>query len=330
MTRGAPKGQLLAVTAIKRVGFSRLQLYEFYDGDDPLLKELSQFHGRWWSSFGRSLRRLDDCLPDLADAQARLAALVGAGPARDYLGELGDLATEAGLDRIPMVGTPPVVIVGYLPSGTGQAHRFLWQLDKAILWEAAPAETKASRPPVGRPTFVKLAEFGAAIPAVNTSIGASDARWDPRTETLAHARRRLRDETGWGRDAIEAELARIADEGGYQFPDTSTVRGGISRLDRDAEWVWWRIRHRWTYERIVREWDRRHPGDVRLQYRLEDDEVRKWKADHPEEAGILWAPAEAVGLVRKAVTTFAGRARVDVRTGPGRRAGSSSVIPRQD
>jgi hypothetical protein len=33
----------------------------------------------------------------------------------------------------------------------------------------------------------------------------------------------------------------------------------------------------------------------------------------------LMAPAEAVGLVRKAVTTFALRAQVDVRTGPGRR-----------
>ena len=274
----APKGLWPAVTNIQRVAFSRLRLYEHYDRDDRLRDALVGFHGEWWTRLGRSLRRLDDCLPDLDDAERHLADLVGQGPAHDYFEALGALAAEAGLDRIPMVGTPPLVIAGYLPSGT-------------------------------------------PIPAVDTSIAGTDARWDPRTELRADARRRLRHEMNLTRETIEAELARIADDGGYQFPDTSTQRSGIWRLDRDAEWVWWRIRRRWTYEQIARAWERLHPGDFRLQYRLDDDEARQWKADNPLEAGSLMFPAEAVSLVRKAVTTFALRAQVHVMTRPGGRAG---------
>ena len=321
MSGRAPKGLWPAVIDIARIGFSRLRLYELYERDDDLREALIQFHGEWWSRLGGSLRRLDDCLPDLDDAERHLADLVGVEPAHDYFEALGVLATEAGLDRIPKVGTPPLVIAGYLPSGIAQAHRFLWGLDKALIWEAASVAAKGSLPPVRRPTFVALASFGAPIPAVDTSIAETDARWDPRTELLADARRRLRRETNLTRGTIEAELTRIADEGGYQFPDTSTQRSGIWRLDRDAEWVWWRIRRRWTYERIAREWQRLHPGDFRLQYRLDDDEARKWKADNPLEAGSLMVPAEAVSLVRKAVTTFAQRARVHVMTRPGGRAG---------
>jgi hypothetical protein len=320
MIRRAPKGQWPAVTAIERVAFSRLRLYEHYDRDDRIREALIGFHGEWWSKLGHSLRRLDDCLPDLDDAEQQLAELVGVGPAHDYFAELGALAAEAGLDRIPMAGTPPVVIAGYLPSGIAQAHRFLWHLDKALIWEAAPAGAKESLPPVQRPTFVSLASFGTPIPAVDTWIAGTDARWNPRAELLTDARGRLPDETGLARETIETALARIASEGGYQFPDTSTQRGGIWRLDRDAEWVWWRIRRRWTYEQIVREWQRLHPGDFRLQYRLHDGEARKWKAENPLEAGSLMAPAEAVRLVRKAVATFAQRARVDVKTGRGPRA----------
>src|SRR5450759_53613 len=316
----APKGLWPAVTDIERVAFSRLRLFEQYDRDDRIRDALIGFHGEWWSRLGGSLRRLDDCLPDLDDAERQLAELVGMGPAREYLGELGAIAAEAGLDRIPMVGKPPVVIAGYLPSGIAQAHRFLWHLDKALIWEAAPAGAKESLPPVQRPTFVSLASFGTPIPAVDTSIAGTHARWNPRAELLADARRRLPDETGLARETIEIELARIASEGGYQFPDTSTQRSGIWRLDRDAEWVWWRIRRRWTYGKIVREWQRLHPGDFRLQYRLDDDGAREWEAENPLGVGSLMAPAQAVGLVRKAVTTFAKRARVDVKTGPDRRA----------
>ena len=327
MIKRAAKGLWPAVTAIERVASPRLRLYEYYDRDDRLLEALIGFHGEWWSRLGRSLRRLDDCLPDLDDAERQLAKLAGVGPAEDYFRELGALAAEAGLDRIPMVGTPPVVIAGYLPSGIAQAHRFLWHVDKALIWEAAPAGAKESLPPVRRPTFVSLASFGTPIPAVDMSIAGTDARWNPRTELLADARRRLRDETGLAREAIEADLSRIADEGAYQFPDTSTLRSGIWRLDRDAHWVWWRIRRRWTYAQIAREWDRLYPADIQLQAReddlqaREDDEVARGReVELAHELWLMTTPADAVGLVRKAVTTFARRARVDVTTGPGRRA----------
>jgi hypothetical protein len=330
MTRGAPKGLWPAVTTIQQVAFSRLRIYEHYDQDVGLREALTGFHHQWWGELGGSLRRLDDCLPDLDDAERQLTDLMGAELAGNYLEELRALAAAAGLDRIPMVGTPPAVITGYLPSGTAQAHRFLWALDKALLWEAAAGSRIGSMPAVVRPTFVSLASFGAPIPAVDTSIAGLDARWDPRTELLADARRRLRHETDLTSDAIELELARISRDGEYQFPDTSTQRSGIWRLDRDSEWVWWRIRRRWTYEQIAREWERLHPGDFRLQYRLDDDEARRWKVENPHEAGMLMVPAEAVGLVRKAVRTFARRARVDARFGPGRRGNGALSRPKGD
>ena len=306
------------MTDIERVAFTRLRLYEHYDRDKRIGEALNEFHGAWWSRLGPGLRRLDDCLPDLDDAQERLAELVGEQPAYDYLGELTAFAAEIGLARIPMVGTPPVVIVGYLPSGTAQAHRFLWHLDKALMREAAPI--RVSVRPVARPTFVALARFGTPIPTVNMSIAGTDAQWDPRTEVLADARRRLRVETNLARETIETELARIADEGEYQFPDTSTQRSGIWRLDRDAHWTWWRLRWGWTYAQIAEEWERLHPGDHRLQSQA-DDFARDWEAKNPGEMGSLENPADAGRMVRKAVTTFAQRARVDVRTGPGRRGG---------
>ncbi len=320
MTRRAPKGLWPAVTETVQVAGLRVRLYEHYDRDDRLREALAEFHAESWAPLAPGLRRLSDCLPDLDDAESLLVESVDPRRGLDYLVALRALAAEAGLDRIPMFGTPPVVIAGYLPSGTAQAHRFLWHLDKALLWEAAAAGIKGSPPPVRRPTFVTLASFGAGVPAVDTSIAGTDARWDPRTEVPADARRRLRNETSLAPETIEAELTRIGEDGGYRFPDTSTQRGGIWRLERDAEWVWWRIRRRWTYEQIAREWERLHPGDIRLQYRLDDDVAREWEAANPSEARTLAAPVEAVSLVRKAVTTFARRAGVDVRTGPGRRA----------
>ena len=309
-----------AVTNVQRVAFSRLRLYEHYDGDDQIREALSQLHGEWWTRLGRSLRRLDDRLPDLDDGERQLADLVGPESGHEYLADLGALAAEAGLDRIPMIGTPAVA--GYLHSGVAQAHRFLWGLDKALLWEAAPDTAKGSLPPVGRPTFVALASFGASIPVVDTSIAETAARWDPRTELRADARRRLRSETDLTRETIEAELNRIGEEGGYQFPDTSTQRSGIWRLNRDSQWTWWRIRWGWTYTWIAEEWDGLHPGYHRLQSRA-DAFAREWEAKNPGEVGSLENPADAVRLVRKAVTTFAERARVDFRTGPGGRAGQA-------
>ncbi|MFI5040397.1 MAG: hypothetical protein ACHQNA_00890 [Acidimicrobiales bacterium] len=310
----APRGLWPAVTDIQRVVFSRLRLYEHYDRDDRLRDALLGFHGEWWTRLGRSLRRLDDRLPDLDDAERQLADLVGSEPAHDYLDALSALATEAGLDRIPMVGSP--VIGGYLSSGLAQVHRCLWGLDKALLWEAAPAAVTGSLPPVRRPTFVALASAGWSVPAVDTSIAGTDARWDPRTELLVDARRRLRRETDLAPERIETELQRIADEGGYQFPDTSSQRSGIWRLERDVEWVWWRIRWGWTYAQIAEEWERLHPGDHRLQPHA-DDFARDWEANNPDDVGSLENPADAARLVRKAVTTFAERARVNVGTRPG-------------
>jgi hypothetical protein len=310
------------VTATERVAFSRLRLYEHYDRDEELREALLRFHGYWWTKFGRALRRLDDCLPDLDDAERELADLVGAVTAHAYLGDLGILAAEAGLDRIPMVGPPPAAVAGYLPSGIGQAHRFVWQLDKALAWEAAGP--KALSRAVRRPSFVALASFGTPIPAVDTSIAGTTARWDPRTELLRDARHRLLSETDLASETIRAELARIGEDGGYEFPDTSTQRRGIWRLDRDALWTWWRIRWGWTYAQIAEEWERLHPGDHRLEPRA-DVFAQEWEAMNPGELGSLVAPADANRLVRKAVTTFAERARVDFRTAPSRRGTAESV-----
>jgi hypothetical protein len=320
MSQSAPKGLWPAVTAIERVGFLRLRLYEHYDRDADLRDRLMQLQPAWWGWHGRSLARLSDCLLDLDDAEQLLAGRVGVNDARDYLAAIRALAAEVGLDRIPMVGTPPEILTGYLPSGVAQVHRYLWHLYNRLPREGAPPDANERFLRIPRPSFVALASFGAPIPVVDMSIAGTSARWDPRTELRVDARPRLRKETGLASEAIEAELTRIADQGGYEFPDTATQRSGIWRLDRDAQWVWWRIRRRWTYEQIAREWQRLHSDDFRMQYRLADKVSRRWKAEHPQEAGTLLATREAVGMVRKAVTTFARRAQVNVVTGPGRQA----------
>jgi len=315
-----PRGEWPAVTDVEWMGGLRRRLYECYDRDEALIGVLVAFHSLWWDRIGSDLRRLDDCLPDYDDAEARLADRVGPRAANDYLREFRDIVEEAGLDRIGMVGTPPVVVAGYLPSGSGQAHRFLWHFDKALLSERAATKLRTPLPPIRRPTFMTLSGFGAGLPAVNTAIAGTTARWDPRTELLAHARRRLHDETELDPEAVEAELGRIRLESSYRFPDTSTRRDGVWRLDRDAQWVWWRIRRGLKYAEIAREWAALHPNDFHLQLRL-DDEARKWDQDNPQEAASSVEPADAVELVRKAVRVFAARAGVDVHTGPGRRAG---------
>src|SRR5207247_257343 len=129
------------------------------------------------------------------------------------LNVLAALAGAAGLDRLPMVGTPPVLIAGYLPSGHAQAHRYLWHLDKARLLEAANRRAERAPSDVHRPTFVALASFGTPIPQVDTSIAGTQARWDPRAEDLADARHRLRAETNLPRDTIDSELVRIGEDG---------------------------------------------------------------------------------------------------------------------
>jgi hypothetical protein len=306
------------------MGGLRRRLYELYDQDEAMIGALVAFHSLWWDRIGSDLRRLDDCLPDYDDAEARLADRVGLRGASEYLGEFRAIVDDAGLDRIGMVGIPPVVVAGYLPSGSGQAHRYLWHLDKALLSERAAPKLRTPLPPIRRPTFETLSGFGAGVPVVNTVIAGTTARWDPRTELLAHARRRLHAETELDLETVEAELGRIRLEGSYRFPDTSTRRDGVWRLDRDAQWVWWRIRRRLRYAEIAREWAALHPNDLHLQLRA-DDEARKWDQDNPQEAASSVEPADAVELVRKAVRVFAARAAVDVRTGPGRRAGG---IPR--
>ena len=317
MTLRPAKGILLALTDIERADFLRLRLYVHYDRDDELQAALIRYHRDWWDDLGPGLRRLDDCLPDLDDALGLLVDTIASRRVPDYFRALVALAEETGLGRIPAVGRPPVTAVGYLPSGLAQAHRFLWHLDKALLYEAAPPNPRLSAEPIPRPTFVGLNSFGPPVPAVDTAIRGSDARWDPRSETRAVARHRLRAETSLSSEQIEGELDRIAADGDYSFPDTPTERNGISRLERDAEWTWWRIRHRWTYRRIAEEWDRLHPRDVQLQVQQD----RKLTREETREPWYMTNPTEAVGLVRKAVGTFARRARIRVDTGPGRRRG---------
>lgn len=228
-----------------------------------------------------------------------------------YLRDLKALGEEAGLDRIPLVGTPLVVIVGYLPSGIAQAHRFLWHLDISLRGEQAVNDSPTLPPPMPRPTFAWLASFGTPVRDVELSVAGTVARWDPRAETLADARSRLRKDPNLCRETIDRELNRIADEGGYHFPDTSL------RLGRDAQWTWWRIARRWTYAQIAREWERLHPGAIRLQAQA-DDHAREWEVRNPTSAWTLTEPRDAVAHVRKAITVFARRARVDAKTGPGR------------
>jgi hypothetical protein len=306
---GSPKGAWPAATRLEQIAFHRLRLYRLYDDDAECIGEIQAFHRSWGPQVLLGLRGLDEnCLPDLDDADSVVAARIGEPEAAAYLSQLGTLAAKLGLGRIPAVGDPKPIPLGYLPSGVAQAHRYLIQLVRALRAEQAIPELMelghhqatatalaAAGPP--RPTFTSLASFGAGIPEVDISITAETC-WDPRTELLSSARRRLRRQTTLSGAAIDARLRRIIDSGGYLLPDTS------SRMDRDAQWVWWRIRHRWTYARIADEWLRLHPEEV-------------WELEPPPDALPVNHPKH-LSLVERAVARFAKKAQVDVVTGPGR------------
>lgn len=261
-----PKGAWPATTRLEQIGFHRLRLYRHYDDDADCIRELEAFHRSWGARVRTGLHGPDEeCLPDLPDVTEALVAGGNEQEAAAYLVSLRALATKLGLARLPAVGNPSPMLVDYLPSGVTQAHRYVVKVDHALRAEqaipalielghdpATAAALVAEGPP--SPTFTRLASFGAAIPDVDTSITA-DASWDPRTELLSSARRRLRRETTLSGRAIDARLREIVDSGGYLLPDTSP------RMDRDALWAWWRIRHLWTYPRIAEEWQRLHPEE---------------------------------------------------------------------
>ncbi len=366
VTPGRERLPRSAVTPVERVAWARLRLYELYDANTSAAGALDLFRQAWWDPLAVVFRRLDDCLPDQRDAEDQLTQAARSDRilryrytpldiathtrgkwARRYLHELAGLAEDLGLSRIPMVGTPPIVTPGYLPSGTAQAHRYLWHLDKALLFERdAGAGEGAGLSESPRPTFVRLASFWSPVPKVDLSIAGADARWDPRTEYRSDALRRLRRRKDLQVETIKRELDRISREGAYEFPDTITQRTGVSRADRDAQWVWWRLRFRWPYRRIAEEWENLHPGDILFQERRDrksDDEradagapgrkavgvqAQQDKETADEVAREPWPmekPEDAVGLVRKGIGTFAEWARVDVTTGPGRPKGQRTI-----
>jgi hypothetical protein len=305
---GRPKGSLPATTRLEQVGFHRLRLYRLYDDDVECIGALNAFQQSWGPRVRQGLRSPDeDCLLDRDDADRVIADLIGQRDAVEYLAALQAVAEALGLRRIPAVGDPKPVLLDYLPSGVAQTHRYVVKLDDAFRAEqAVPALMElglgrekatalaAAGPPL--PTFTSLASFGAGIPNVDISITA-DANWDPRTELLSSARRRLRRETGLSGRTIDARLQAIADSGGYLLPDTSP------RMDRDALWVWWRIRHRWTYPRIADEWLRLHPDE-------------DWDLRPPPDA-VPGEHLRHVSLVERAIGRFARKALIDVVTGPG-------------
>jgi hypothetical protein len=301
----------------------RLRLYILFDDDVQLRDALEHFHGVWWARFGPQLRRLEEYIPDVDGAEQLLSATIGAQSAADYFQAIGSLAARSGLDRLPAVGSPPgrgfdtVRASGaeadYVPSGTAQIQKYLWHLDKAKLWEAAERNEPLPSDRVLRPTFAWLASFGTVVPGVDTSIADTKVRWDPRLETLAAARRRLRREAPMSGSVAEAELERIVEDGKFILPDTS------SNLGRDAWFVWWRIRGRLTYEQIAAKSMSDLPGLLSPPTFAGDSEVRSWNREHPEEATPDMKPREAIDQVRKAVRTFARLAGVDVSTAPGRR-----------
>jgi hypothetical protein len=332
----ATRGARPAVLGIEQVAGLRLRLYLLYDSDIGLVEALDDLHGRWWAVIGSHLRRLDECLPDLKDAERLLSDRVGAEPASDYLQALKSLALQVGLDRIPAFGTHPtnlplafpeerssltVPFTGYLPSGVAQMQRFLWHLDKAKLYETAEPRRAAPLGGVPRPTFMWLASFGMPISIVDMSIAGTEAQWDPRTETLADARRRLRAQTTLPREALETELARIAKEGKYLFPDTS------SNLDRDARLVWWRIRRSWTYEEVAAQSIQKDPWGHTLPAFERHTQAPERNPESPEDAQRRMKPAYAIDQVRKAVRIFARRAQVDVSTESGRRPNRRAAAP---
>ena len=291
------KGTWPAVTRLVQVGGLRLRLYLLYDDDEECARRLESFRRSWWSGLGGVLRGLDECLLDLDDAPSLLGERVGKEEAGHYIGALRAAANEIGLGRIPAEGKPNSLRIGYLPSGLAQAHAYLVRLDRAFAAAGAASSPASSREAMPRPTFVELASFGASVPDVDGTL-ADHTSWDPHIETLADARRRLKRDTEMTEAEIEAGLRGIMRVGAYRLPDTS------ARLERDATWVWWRIRYRWTYRRIAEEWLRTNP---------EPD----WDLV-PADPLVPGARPNPVALVQLAIERYAKKANVDVKTGQGR------------
>ena len=61
-----------AVTAVERVAWARLRLYELYDADASTVDALDRFRQEWLDQLAVVFRCLDDCLPNLPDAEERL------------------------------------------------------------------------------------------------------------------------------------------------------------------------------------------------------------------------------------------------------------------
>jgi hypothetical protein len=305
----SPKGHWPALTQTEQIGGLRLRLYELYGDDHEVRGGINSLIAAWWDTVGPRLRR---CPPDPRETwNDRFEPFGRPGQELAYLDHVAYFARAVGLNRIREVPCDPEP----LASGESLLHVLLWRLDRHRLAEAARSRNR-SLPEEPPPTFVQVASFWTSIPSVDIAVG-NGAQWNPRSETLADARPRLAGETGLPREHLDAELRRIVEEGEYLLPDTSTSRGGIPRLERDALWTYWRIRHRWTHTEIAAHWAALHPADT-VSTARGDGLARAWEREHRGQEREVTDARDVAHQVRDAISRYGRLADIDVSTGPGR------------
>jgi hypothetical protein len=175
--------------------------------------------------------------------------------ARAYLAAVAGTAKRFGLQRL---GKPPRVSGDKPQPSYGERLIHGWCSRRARARQAGrdwPPERFSWGVQAGgaRPELGDVIVDGRPHPLVPVQI---EVEWDPRSETKAEAKKRLLSEAG---RRIDAELERIAvaaEGSGYRFPDRDNA-------GRDLTWLFWKVRHKLSYGRIVKRSRRGHPEWLR-------------------------------------------------------------------
>lgn len=286
-----------AITPEQERGFLRWAYLERYDDDPEFGQALVALYDRWTADIGELPFNWWELSSRAVFGEAALAAgyapPAGHEAIARYVEEVEELARRFGLDRMTDDGA------GSTPSlGVGLIHEWCrfrqWEAVRGR--ELGPKEFRTGHgfggwePDIGelvrRETWLVPGPDGPVAivdehrrPIVHVSF---DDVWDPRRERLRDARLRL---FRRARQAIEAELGRLAAEAeakGYRFRDTAP------KLQRDLDWLFWRVRVGLTYRQIV------------------EREVELHGTERTGEEGT------EESAVRHAVTALAGRVGVNL------------------
>lgn len=272
-----------ALTSEQERGFLRWAYLERYDADPDFGQALVALYDRWTADIGELPFNWWELSSRAVYGEAALAAghapPAGHEAIARYVDEVEELARRFGLDQITGDGASS------RPSlGVGLIHEWCrfrqWQAARGREWGPEDFSTGHGfggwEPDIGelvrRETWLVEGPDGRVAivdedrrPTIHVSF---DDVWDPRRERLRDARRRL---VRRATQAIKAELDRLAAEAeakGYRFLDTAP------NLQRDLDWLFWRVRAGLTYGQILERESELHGTERTGEQGTEESAVR--------------------------------------------------------